>query len=165
MSSVGAETEKPTRPNFLDLDDEIQVDKLAMKLLEKRYKQQVNKRKRRVSSTDDEAAAMDEDDVEDFASVEMLASAKAELMQAVQNINKKFDDVYGKIGGNTQSIEKTNKNIAKCDNNVEALRNELDILRRDNKADIKFLKKEENNTQKKVIREKKSVLTTLKRKT
>ena len=77
MHHLSRKVVTPVDPTKLDADLQ-HYDPSLRAELERRYKQKVNKKKRKASSTDDKAAAMEEDD--DFGSVEILASAKAELM-------------------------------------------------------------------------------------
>ena len=128
------------------------LDKLAMRMLERKLESRRNKRQRRTSSTDEEDL-IDDDEV----TLEMLNEAKSDLNEAVKKISEKIDAAFGKLDSNTKSIAQNKKEITNSKNDVDSLRRDIDILRRESREERTSMKKELENNKKDIEKMKKDL--------
>ena len=117
-------------PNFVDLEDETTIDRLAMKMLEREMKRnQENKRKRRNSSADEE----DMNEGDGFATVELLNDIKGELLEALDKVRQKLNGAFGQMGDYEKKLKTHSAEQVASKNAFENLKIEVDELRKDSK--------------------------------
>ena len=131
----------------MDLDDENFIESLSTKIIAH------SRAKRHRSSSSDEGAP----DPETPVDLAMLKEVKEELTGVLFNLEQKLNGICGKLDGQDKRLQKVSKTVEDNWKVSDNIRNELDILRRQNHEHIETIKKEVASNKKELQRSNESI--------